>query len=140
MRTTRSGQVARLPGLLRAIRIAELLYFPVACFLLLGLPVPRLDRMGEVLSYLVIAAEAFAAVAVYIGLGQRRRWALVLAIVLAAWVLTGLARFGRLASVAFEPGNRVLVYSLVLLAWTFVTQLVAISCSLAFIARRGEMA
>ena len=39
-----------------------------------------------------------------------------------------------------RPGNRVLVYSLVLLAWTFLAQLIAISCSLAFIARRGEMA
>lgn len=139
MRTTRSGGTARLPGVLRANRVAELLYFPVACFLLLGLPVPRLDRAGEVLSYLIIAAEAFAAVAVYIGLGQRKRWALWLAIALAAWVLTGLTRFGRIAAVAFQPGNRALVYSLVLLGWTFVTQLAAISCALAFIARRGEL-
>ncbi|HSU13214.1 hypothetical protein [Longimicrobium sp.] len=139
MRFTRSGAVARLPGLLRAVRVAELLFFPIACFFLLGLPVPRLDRWGEVLSYLIIAAEAFAAVAVYIGLGRRRRWALVLGIVLAAWVLTGLARFGRIAAVAFEPGNGALIISLVLLAWTFLAQLVVLSCSLAFIARRGEL-
>jgi hypothetical protein len=130
----------KLPGLLRAIRIAELLYFPVTVFFLLGLPIPRLDRPGEVLSYVVIAAEAFAAVAVFIGLGRRRIWAWVLAMVLAAWVLTGIVRLGNVATLARQPGNGFLYWSLGLLAWTFIAQLVALGCSLAFIPRRRELA
>jgi len=135
----RTAPGPRLPGLLRTVRIAELLYFPVTVFFLLGLPVPRLDRPGEVASYLLIAAEAFAAVAVFIGLGRRRTWAWALAMVLAAWVLTGIVRLGNIATLARQPGNGFLYWSLGLLAWTFAAQLVVLGCSLAFIPRRAEL-
>lgn len=129
----------RLPGVLRAARIAEVLFFPAACFMLLALPVPRLDRAGEVWSYLIIAAEAFVAAAVYVGLGRRRLWAWVLGMVLAAWVLTGLVRVGRIVSLATLPGNGVLIGSVALFAWTMLAQLVVLGCCLAFIPRRGEL-
>jgi hypothetical protein len=129
----------RLPGLLRAARIAEVLFFPAACFMLLALPVPRLDRAGEVWAYLIIAAEAFAAAAVYVGLGRRRLWAWVLGMVLAAWVLTGVVRAGRIFSLATLPGNGVLIGSIALFAWTMLAQLVVLGCCLAFIPRRGEL-
>jgi hypothetical protein len=59
--------------------------------------------------------------------------------VLAAWVLTGIARAGRIVSLARLPGNEVLMWSLALLAWTFLAQLVALSCAVAFIPRRREL-
>ena len=130
---------ARLPGLLRAIRIAELLFFPVVCFMLLSLPVPSVTSAGEMVTYAILVAEAFAAVAVFVGLGRKKTWAWLLAMVLAAWVLTGIVRLGRLASLASQPGNTVLVWSLVLVAWTFIAQLVILGCCLAFIPRRREL-
>lgn len=131
--------VERLPGLLRAVRIAELLYFPVVGYMLLGLPVPDGASAGQLATFAILVAEAFAAVAVYTGLGRRRTWAWILAMVLAAWVLTGIVRAGRIFALARLPGNGVLIWSLALLAWTFLAQLVALGCSLAFIPRRGEL-
>ncbi|HEX8242933.1 MAG TPA: hypothetical protein VF541_05545 [Longimicrobium sp.] len=46
--------VERLPGLLRAIRIAELLYFPIVCYMLLGLPVPNVASAGELATFAIL--------------------------------------------------------------------------------------
>lgn len=138
-RIRRANAVEHLPGLLRTIRIAELLFFPVIGFMLLGLPVPHLSNRGEVVTTLILLAEAVAAVAVHVGLGKRRTWAWILAMVLAVWVLTGITRAGRMFDLAQLRGNTVMIGSLVLLLWTLLAQLVVLVCCVAFIPRRGEL-
>jgi hypothetical protein len=138
-RIRRANATEHLPGLLRTIRIAELLFFPVIGFMLLGLPVPHLENRAEVITSLILLAEAVAAVAVHVGLGRRRLWAWLLAMVLAAWVLTGITRAGHMFDLARLPGNTVMIGSLVLLSWTLLAQLVVLVCCVAFIPRRGEL-
>ena len=138
-RIRRANPAEPLPGLLRTIRIAELLFFPVIGFMLLGLPVPHLSNAGEVITTLILLAEAVAAVAVHVGMGKRRLWAWILAMVLAVWVLTGITRAGRMFDLARLPGNTVMIGSLVLLSWTLLAQLVVLVCCLAFIPRRSEL-
>lgn len=129
-RAERRAQVRSLPTSLKVARIAELLFFPVIGFMLLGLRVPR--NPTEILATATLAAEAIAAVAVAVGLGQRRRWAWALAIVLAAWVIIGIVlRGGRVLRAAFETPNVALKLSVALLAWTLVTQLFALAGCLA---------
>lgn len=125
-RMERRAQVRSLPTSLKVVRIAELLFFPVIGFMLLGLRVP--SSPVEILATLTLAAEAVAAVAVAVGLGQRKRWAWVLAIVLAAWVIVGIVlRGGRILRAAFESPNLALKLSVALLAWTLVAQLFALA-------------
>ena len=120
-----AAELRRLPTPLRVVRVAELLYFPVVGFMLLGLPVP--SNRAETVATALLAVEAFAAVAVAVGLGRRRQWAWWLAIVLAAWVIIGIVLRGpAVARAAFASGSLPLKLSLVLLAWTFMTQLVAL--------------
>ncbi|HEV7588236.1 MAG TPA: hypothetical protein VGO40_08885 [Longimicrobium sp.] len=121
-------------------RVAELLYFPLAGLTLLALPVPRLDRPGEVLATGIIAVETVLAVAVYVNLGRRRRWAAGLAIVLAAWVLVGVATRGpALASAAAATGSPALLGSLALLAWVALTQLTVLAACLSDRLWRDEL-
>lgn len=128
-RAERRAQVRALPTSLKVVRIAELLFFPVIGFMLLGLRVP--SNPAEILATATLAAEAVAAVAVAVGLGQRRRWAWMLSIVLAGWVIVGIVlRGGRILRAAFETPNLALTLSAALLAWTLVTQLFALAGSL----------
>lgn len=137
-RRHRRAEVRRLPRPLKVIRIAELLFFPVVGFMLLGLPLPR--NATEIVSTALLAAEAVAAVAVAVGLGQRRRWAWVLAMLLAAWVVIGIVLRGpRVLRAAFEAPTLALHLSLALLAWTLVTQLVALAACLTFHDWREEL-
>ena len=126
-----------LPAPLRVVRVAELLFFPVVAFMLLGLPVP--SNSVEVMATALLGAEAIAAVAVAVGLGRRRRWAWVLAMVLAAWVIIGIVLRGPgVARAALASDHLALKLSLVLLAWTFFTQLVALVGCLS-VRNRGEV-
>ncbi|HYH82391.1 MAG TPA: hypothetical protein VEX86_21545 [Longimicrobium sp.] len=137
-RRQRIAEVRRLPTPLKVIRIAELLFFPVVAFMLLGLPVP--SNMAEITATALLAAEAVAAVAVAVGLGQRRRWAWVLAMLLAAWVIVGIAlRGGPVLRAAMAGPNLALKLSVALLAWTLVTQLVALAGCLTFRGWREEL-
>lgn len=130
-RRHRRAEVRKLPMPLKVIRIAELLFFPVVAFMLLGLPVPR--NATEILATALLAAEAVAAVAVAVGLGQRRRWAWVLAMLLAAWVIIGIVLRGpRVLRATLDAPSLALKLSVALLAWTLVTQLVALACCLTF--------
>ena len=129
-----------LPKRLRVARVAEVLYFPVAGLMLLALPVPRPDRPGEVLATAIIAAEAVLAVVAYVGLGRRRRWAAGLAIVLAAWVLAGVATRGpALALAATATGSPALLGSLALLAWVALAQLTVLAACLSGRLWRDEL-
>jgi hypothetical protein len=121
-----AAQVRSLPAPLRIARAAELLYFPVVGFMLLGLPVPA--NRAEALATAFLSAQAIAAVAVAVGLGRRRRWAWVLALVLAAWVILGIVlRGGDVVRAAFATPSLALRLSVALLAWTFLTQLIALA-------------
>ncbi|HET7233115.1 MAG TPA: hypothetical protein VFJ16_24105 [Longimicrobium sp.] len=137
-RAERRAQVRSLPTALKVVRIAELLFFPVVGFMLMGLPLPT--NPTQILATGLLAAEAIAAVAVAVGLGQRRRWAWVLAVVLAAWVITGIVlRGGRVLHAAFATPNLALKLSAALLAWTLLTQLVALAGCLTFREWRDEL-
>lgn len=119
------AQVRSLPAPLRVVRVAELLYFPVVGFMLLGLPVP--SNSAEIVATALLAVEAIAAVAIAVGLGRRRRWAWVLAMVLAAWVIVGIVLRGpAVVRAALATDSLPLKLSLVLLAWTFLTQMAAL--------------
>jgi hypothetical protein len=128
----------RLPATLRAVRVAELLFFPVVGFLLLGLPTPHYANPEEMLATFTLAAEAFAAVAVFVGLGRRRRWAWWLTLVLAAFVLVRLLLVAP-GIVAAAERSTVGFAIVALLAWTFLTQAVALLCALALRNRKGEL-
>lgn len=132
-RRERKAQVRALPAPLRVARVAELLFFPVIGYMLLGLPVPSAARPAEIAATLLLAAEAVVAVAVAVGLGRRRPWARVLGIVLAAWVIIGIAlRGGPVVRAAMRSDAMALKLAVALLAWTCVTQLVAgIGCLIA---------
>ena len=117
----------RLPTPLRAARIAELCYFPIAGLLLLALPVPSGEDLGEVLAVLIIVAETISAVAVFVGLGRRKRWAWLLGVVLAVWVIGGvLLRGGPVVSAALASHLPALWISVALLAWVLVAQAVVL--------------
>lgn len=125
-------EVERLPPLVQAIRVAELLYFPVAVFMLVALPVPAFEWSVEMRATLAVIVEAFAAVAVFVGLGKRRLWAFVLAMVLAAWVLINVLLNGwSLVYHAISAGDPLLLGSSALLVWVFLTQTAALGCALA---------
>ncbi|HET7462400.1 MAG TPA: hypothetical protein VFJ82_14200 [Longimicrobium sp.] len=139
-RAERRAQVRALPTSLKVARIAELLFFPVIGFMLLGLPVPSGANAAEIAATLTLAAEAVAAVAVAVGLGQRRRWAWVLAVLLAAWVIAGIVlRGGRIVHAALSTPGNVLWFSTALLAWTLLTQLFALAGCLATRNWRDEL-
>lgn len=139
-RAERKAAVRSLPTSLKVVRIAELLFFPVIGFMLLGLPVPSAANAAEIVATLTLAAEAVAAVAVAVGLGQRRRWAWVLAVLLAAWVITGIVlRGGRIVHAALSTQGTMLWFSTALLAWTLLTQLFALAGCLATRNWRDEL-
>lgn len=131
------AQVRRLPAPLKVVRIAELLFFPIVAFMLLGLPVPA--NSIETMAVALLGAEAIAAVAVAVGVSRRRRWAWVLAMVLAAWVLIGIVLRGPgVVRAALASDHIALKLSLVLLAWTFLTQAAALIGCLS-LRNRGEV-
>lgn len=137
-RAERRAQAKTLPTSLKVVRVAEILFFPVVGFMLLGLPVPRTST--EILATALLGAEAIAAVAVAVGLGQRRRWAWVLAIVLAAWVIVGIVlRGGRIIRAALDQPSVAIELSLAILAWTLLTQLFALAGCLATRNWRSEL-
>ncbi len=131
------AQVRRLPAPLKVVRIAELLFFPIVAFMLLGLPVP--SNSVETMAVALLSAEAIAAVAVAVGVSRRRRWAWVLAMVLAAWVIIGIVLRGPgVVRAALASDHIALKLSLVLLAWTFLTQAAALIGCLS-LRNRGEV-
>jgi hypothetical protein len=112
------------PVAIRIIRVAEMLFFPVAGFMLLSLPPPA--HGNEMLTTALIAAEAVAAVVVVVGLGRRRRWAWWLALVLAGWIVVGVFSRGVPLFRAASQGGGVAVGVAVLLGWVLLTQLVVL--------------
>jgi len=139
-RAERRAVVRSLPTSLKMVRIAELLFFPVIGFMLLFLPVPSHASTADLVATFNLAVEAIAAVAVAVGLGQRKRWAWNVAVLLAAWVITGVVlRGGRIVSAALAGPNLALKLSVALLAWTVLTQVFALAGCLATRNWRDEL-
>jgi hypothetical protein len=124
-RAERRAVVRSLPPSLKLVRTAELLFFPVIGFLLLFLPVPWRAQPVEVVAIVNLFAEAVAAVVVAVGLGQRRRWAWILAVVLAAWVITWIVvQGGHQMLLMWRSGARIPVY---IVGWTLLMQILALA-------------
>ena len=124
----------RLPGPLRAARIAEGLYLPVAIYLFLGVD------LSDTTTLALAAVQIGAAVAALVGMGRRKTWGWVLAIVLALYILGSIAlRAPEVARAAAETGHAGFVVALVLVGYVALTQLVVLIGCAMYASRRGPV-
>ena|SRR3712207_132543 len=117
---------APLPWQLRVARLAETLYVPVAVFLLLGL-----SAAYDPLAIVLVLFQIGMAVTVIVRLKRRSRFAWVAAMVLAVYILVGMAmRAGPVVRTALERPEPPYLAAVAILAWVALTQLVVLaSCA-----------
>ncbi|HEX2204222.1 MAG TPA: hypothetical protein VHG91_13020 [Longimicrobium sp.] len=124
----------RLPGPVRAARIAEGLYLPVAVYLFLGVALTDTGTLA------LAALQIGAAVAVVVGLGRMRKWAWALAMVLALYILGSIAmRAPDVVRSALETGHAGFYVALVLVAYVALAQVVVLVGCAMFAKRWGEL-
>ena len=115
-----------LPWQLRAARGAETLYVPVAVFLLFGLL-----SAADPLAVVLVLFQIGMAVTVIVQLKRRSRFAWVAAMLLAVYILAGMAmRAGPVVRTALERPEPPYLAAVAILAWVALTQLVVlVSCA-----------
>jgi hypothetical protein len=115
----------RPPRRLRVARVAELACLPVFALTLFSLPLPR--HASEVAAVAVIVAECVATTAISVGFVNRRRWAAIVALVLAAWLLYGsVMRLPPLLPALGGFGRFAFLAALISGAWMLLMQLVVV--------------
>lgn len=130
-----SAARAALPWQLRVARVAEMLYLPVGAFILAGVP------RTEYLTFVLVLFQVAMAVIVIIRLKQRSRYAWVAAMLLAAYILIGIAmRAPSLLRSAGEGGWAApSIAAVAIVAWVALTQLAVLSSCLALREWRAEL-
>ena len=111
-----------LPWQLRAARLAEGLFLPVGIFFLASIP------LDEVAMLAIVGAQVAAAVAAFVGLKRRRRWAWLLAMALAALFMGRIVVNAPLLADQAEMFPGAMVYIVALVGWAFLTQLAVLLC------------
>jgi hypothetical protein len=114
-----------LPARLRVARVAELACLPVLGIMLLSLPVPH--HFSELVAVAIIALECISTVVVAVGFARRRRWAAVVAVALAGWlIVAGIARLPLTLSALGGFGRFAFLGALVVGGWVLLMQLVVL--------------
>ena len=123
----------KLPLPLRVAAVAEALYLPMGLFLVLNLP------LDDPWSFVMVGAQLSVAVAAFLGLRRGSRGGWVMAMVLAVYMLVGLAERAPplLADTSAFP-DRAIAVALVIMGWVALTQLVVLVACLWMLPRRHE--
>lgn len=120
-RTATPPREAGLPWQIRGARLAELMFLPVGVFSLATIPLDEIGTLAKV------GAQVAAAVAAFLGLKRRRRWAWLLAMALAAFLVAGMVlRAPGLARASLD--DRGTLVAITMVGWAFLTQLAVLLC------------